>query len=422
MTPQSSLPPLQWSLARTLTRLCHQYDKSPHLKSLLKSPIFTSNVSEAMRGNSAEFLSYYPYGAATGNSSPNQASPFSTLERTIIKQVYQSDQQIFYKPINRSFTEILRRVWRKPAEDEQIEHERLDAAFTFIRILNQNLMRERHGLSVLSASELANEEVDKDDRENFYEQLFGDDTQHESTAAAENIPRQSVEGSDLSHTTTAQPSLSTYNIQLLNSTADLKPGTFLVSHPLTREGVFYKTIIYLSEHHDKQGTVGFTINKSTSHMGMRAALGGRHPSAHPTTQRSGGPVVSGKHRIVKQNDGKVSVIRTGNPSNYSKARLRLQKKQSDEDKVPSDQIDKEIVFVNSTEWTSGQLESEIERGSWFLCSADVDLMFDKADSGEALWDELMTTLGGEFQDFVRVHRRSKMYRKKPRRSMHTLSL
>lgn len=342
----NNLPPLSWSVTRRLIRLCHEYDKSPHLKSLLRSPLS-------------------PY------FDPNNYTP---LEKTIIKYVYPMPNQIFYRPIQRPFVDILKKVSRMPASDDQMEQERLDAAFTFIKILQQNVGNRM------------DDETEKEERGFVYERLF--DVNEEQIASIEEKPEQE-DGS--TH------SLDTYKIQLLNND-ELSSGVFLVSHPLTRDGTFYKTVIYISDYAKRYGAIGYTINKS---LQFGRGAGGRN----------GGPVVSGKHRIVKLKDGKIALQRSN--TQYSRARLKLMKR-PDEEKIANDSIEKEISFQNSTEWSSGQLEQEIESGAWFVVSASHDLMFDKCDSGEKLWDDIMKALGGEYEDFVNI-RKTQLSKKKPRK-------
>ena len=40
----------------------------------------------------------------------------------------------------------------------------------------------------------------------------------------------------------------------------ISPGKILVAHPKLESGLFGKSVILLTEHHD-QGTVGFILNK-----------------------------------------------------------------------------------------------------------------------------------------------------------------
>jgi putative transcriptional regulator len=59
--------------------------------------------------------------------------------------------------------------------------------------------------------------------------------------------------------------------------------------------------------------------------------------------------------------------------------------------VPKERLPKERLHVYSGHagWAPGQLENEVERGDWFVWTADSDTVFSD-ESGEKVWSRLLS--------------------------------
>lgn len=51
-------------------------------------------------------------------------------------------------------------------------------------------------------------------------------------------------------------------------------------------------------------------------------------------------------------------------------------------------------FVGYSGWGPGQLDDEVDEGSWIVLDGDPDIVF--AESDDALWRTLLRTMGGEY--------------------------
>lgn len=60
----------------------------------------------------------------------------------------------------------------------------------------------------------------------------------------------------------------------------------------------------------------------------------------------------------------------------------------------------DVVFFNGVStWTAGQLENEMERGTWVAVRAPLSLAL---NAKRNLWSEMMAALGGEYEEFSRM--------------------
>ena len=164
--------------------------------------------------------------------------------------------------------------------------------------------------------------------------------------------------------------------------AKLAPGTFLVASRRLRDSSFAKTVILLIAY-DENGAQGVVINRP-SPIPVSRVLPELPKSKRPSAYvYLGGPVAPTQMRMLVQTDepsGDMkrvlkNVYLSGNPDvlkqlmNQSTSALRFR------------------AFAGYAGWAPGQLEQEIERGSWHIFAAEVDALFDP--SPESVWPRLV---------------------------------
>jgi putative transcriptional regulator len=71
---------------------------------------------------------------------------------------------------------------------------------------------------------------------------------------------------------------------------------------------------------------------------------------------------------------------------------------------------KALFIKGHAAWVPGQLEREIQKGVWYICSASADFVLRYAgapvtpeDDPQDLWSDIMRCMGGEFEDIARQH-------------------
>jgi putative transcriptional regulator len=154
-------------------------------------------------------------------------------------------------------------------------------------------------------------------------------------------------------------------------------GRLLVATPQLLDPHFYRTVVLVIQH-DEVGTVGVVLNRPTTEK-----VGDHLPEweatvAPPRLVYYGGPVepqvAIGLARSQTGMDTGVpglTIVDLGSP--------------------PGDETPRVMVYSGYAGWSEGQLEAEIEEGSWYVVSAAPD---DPFDDPETLWQTVLRRQGG----------------------------
>lgn len=156
-------------------------------------------------------------------------------------------------------------------------------------------------------------------------------------------------------------------------------GQLLLADPSLRDGVFYRSVVFLAEHQSGSGTYGLVLN-------------------HPTGKTVGDFLVGDDFAPLRQ-----LAVHTGGPvaldqltfSSFwwsKKLGLRWAVRISAKDAVKHAHRPGRIVraFVGHSGWSPGQLENELRHYSWIPAQPAPDLLGRHHDL--SLWAELMRHL------------------------------
>lgn len=158
-------------------------------------------------------------------------------------------------------------------------------------------------------------------------------------------------------------------------------GVFLVAKPDIGGGPFLKSVVLLLEH-DQSGTLGVIINRATE-IPLAEAM----PELDAAESRDlslffGGPVGL---------DGLLFLFRAEDPPEGAREILESLYFSGDA-QVLENQLaaspsgDSLRLYLGHAGWAPGQLDEEIERGSWKLVPANVRTVFDAEP--QAIWKDL----------------------------------
>ena len=165
-------------------------------------------------------------------------------------------------------------------------------------------------------------------------------------------------------------------------------GVLLISKPLIGDGFFEQSVVYLTTH-DKDGSLGFTLNKNSSLLAQDFMnhLPGEDPIYY------GGPVEQDALFYLHTMDTLNGAIHAGNGLYLGGDYTVLQ----DAIKTARE-LDLEAVrckfFLGYSGWAAGQLEEEIGRGTWIVRKPPFEI--DPLELTSEAWRTYMKTLGGEF--------------------------
>uniref|UniRef100_A0A6S8S5M8 Transcriptional regulator n=3 Tax=Ditylum brightwellii TaxID=49249 RepID=A0A6S8S5M8_9STRA len=190
----------------------------------------------------------------------------------------------------------------------------------------------------------------------------------------------------------------------------IEPGCVLIANEKLG-GVFHQTVVLIIEHHEKKGTTGIVINRplrgnlfkvaqeTTSNVDVSLRL-----AFNVSPVSYGGPVMPEEYSILHTHGYIKDSVRVA-PGIYVGGSRELVDEVRRNELNPSD-----ALFVKGhAAWVAGQLRREISKGVWYTasCSEDFILRYvkphDNSIRGEDLWTELLTTMGGHFEDIAWKH-------------------
>jgi putative transcriptional regulator len=154
-------------------------------------------------------------------------------------------------------------------------------------------------------------------------------------------------------------------------------GKLLVATPQLVDPNFHRTVVLLVQH-DEVGTVGLVLNRPTSER-----VGDHLPEweahvASPGVIHYGGPV---EPQVA------IGLARTLEGMATGVDGLSV----VDLAQGPSDGAPRAMIYSGYSGWGSGQLEAEIDEGSWYVVPAQPD---DPFDDPEGMWPTVLRRQGG----------------------------
>lgn len=170
----------------------------------------------------------------------------------------------------------------------------------------------------------------------------------------------------------------------------LGKGIFLIATPSLREPSFRQTVVLLCEH-GEQGALGVVVNRPTK-MNITEVL----PQV---------PILEGQNHMVfeggpVQRNHLLMLFKTlecPEDTHYVFDGVYLGSNMTVLEDILKNPFgpDNFRAFMGYSGWAPGQLEYEMETGSWLTLPADTSFMFDRDHT--RLWGEILRSLGGQYQ-------------------------
>lgn len=169
--------------------------------------------------------------------------------------------------------------------------------------------------------------------------------------------------------------------------ARLGKGKFLVASRTLRDPTFSQTVILLVDYDRDAGAIGVVVNRP-SEVALVDAL----PELRELRKRKdviylGGPV--GLDRmllLVRTRDQPPQSLRIFDRVFASGSLAALRRSMTHGDAVRA--------YAGYAGWGPGQLDREVDRGDWFVGSADSDAVF--SDRPSRVWDDLIDRFSGDW--------------------------
>jgi len=171
-----------------------------------------------------------------------------------------------------------------------------------------------------------------------------------------------------------------------NNTTEINVGDVLISNPINVYGMFYKSVVLITEH-DEFGTTGFILNKITNinPVTIYDDLNCRNFKIF-----YGGPVNLNKSYILYFNDELIQESNKITQNLYYSSNLN----------IINDLCDKKFKsIIGNAVWGPDQLLQEIYHDSWAVYKpTNIESIF--KIHPEELWEFLTLKLGNRYKIFI----------------------
>lgn len=173
--------------------------------------------------------------------------------------------------------------------------------------------------------------------------------------------------------------------------ASLK-GKLLVASPALTDPNFARAVVLIAEH-TGDGAMGLILNRPSEAMIAEAVAELGDIVGAGQTVYTGGPVQTDAVMVLAEFD------EPGQAAALVMADIGFLPADADLDAL-SGRTRRARVFAGHAGWGPGQLDAELEEGSWIVVDADPDDAFD--EDPEELWTVVLERKGGPYALLARV--------------------
>ena len=173
-------------------------------------------------------------------------------------------------------------------------------------------------------------------------------------------------------------------------------GSLLIANPVLPDPNFSRTVILLCNH-NKQGSFGLVINRSTELKAPDLFSGIDVLKSYNEKIYIGGPVSQSMVFYLYRTSQDVSDLDEVCSGVYLGSSLEtLESLYLDID------YQKENIrfYLGYSGWSGGQLDGEMKQNSWLIQSADEQIVF--LDSEDLMWPTAVNSLGEEYQYLIKA--------------------
>ncbi|OSZ78329.1 hypothetical protein CAP35_08725 [Chitinophagaceae bacterium IBVUCB1] len=172
----------------------------------------------------------------------------------------------------------------------------------------------------------------------------------------------------------------------------LNAGTMLIAAPFLNDVHFSRSVICLCEHGD-DGTVGFVINRQAD-ISLNDLM--EYNAATNLNIYAGGPVQTDTlhmlHRLPDVLGGNKIADNIYWGGSFEVLKLLIESGDVAENDIR--------LFLGYAGWSVGQLDAELQEGSWLIGTCNSRLLFDTGD--DKIWHDAVLSLGDEYKHLLHM--------------------
>jgi putative transcriptional regulator len=162
-------------------------------------------------------------------------------------------------------------------------------------------------------------------------------------------------------------------------------GMFLVAKRALDDPHFGQSVVYLVEH-GEDGTLGLIVNRSSNVSLSEAVPDIEDKQATTHALHYGGPVGLPMILMLVRSESAMEGMTPVADNVYISADRRV----LDEVLAAKKPRSEVRFYIGHSGWAAGQLDFELERGSWHVVAVDTDIIF--SGKTASLWDRLIERL------------------------------
>lgn len=166
-------------------------------------------------------------------------------------------------------------------------------------------------------------------------------------------------------------------------------GHLLIATPVVKDSCFARSVIYMCAHNE-DGAMGIIVNYPVGNIHLKEIFEqldiDAKSQARELPVHFGGPVESNRGFVVHSSDYKTEECLIQKDGIVVTASVSILQELA-QGKGPQ----QGMLVLGYAGWSPGQLESEIETGSWMVVPASKELVFDTTN--ETKWNGAVATLG-----------------------------
>ncbi|MFO7864355.1 MAG: YqgE/AlgH family protein [Salinivirgaceae bacterium] len=172
----------------------------------------------------------------------------------------------------------------------------------------------------------------------------------------------------------------------------IKPGAVLVSEPFTRDAYFGKSVVLITEH-NKDGTVGFILNKPVKASLQDLIKEFPDISANVSI---GGPVDTNSVHFIHTLGAQIDGTKAIKPGLFWSGDFKKLTQLASLNLVDERHIK---FFIGYAGWEVGQLETEIKKNYWKISDLPLSNIL---DNDPRLWYTAVEEFGESFKPWLNV--------------------
>lgn len=170
--------------------------------------------------------------------------------------------------------------------------------------------------------------------------------------------------------------------------SSVQKGCFLIASPEIENPLFFRGVMLICEH-NASGSFALLINKPLD-LELPEEIVNLSTAANKNVSiRAGGPVQTNQMMLLHSVKAEQQQLLAVTEGVYLGGDIQFLHELIDDEASPN-------VFLcfGYAGWASGQLEREFLDGSWYLCRATKDLLFNTPPDN--LWRALLLKMGGRY--------------------------